>query len=218
MKERQILFKEEMIRAILDGRKTQTRRVLEPRPEPFVERIEFLPGVGWCPTTPSGKIGVFKRLSYECHFGASGDVLRVIGSEVFLTITDIRVERLWNIDATDCLAEGIRPRGVDPVDIATNLMDDFRKLWDDINAGRGFAWDTNPWVWVIAFRQGRRGEMTQVWNLLEACKRALFFIEEGDDAFSCPEETQAYALDTIREMRDAIAAFEAATDKTNRYE
>jgi len=29
---------------------------------------------------------------------------------------------------------------------------EYASLWDSINAKRGFAWDTNPWVWVLEFR------------------------------------------------------------------
>lgn len=29
----------------------------------------------------------------------------------------------------------------------------FSSLWEKINAGRGFGWNVNPWVWVIEFKQ-----------------------------------------------------------------
>lgn len=34
-----------------------------------------------------------------------------------------------------------------------NLVSAYRKLWDSINAKRGFPWESNPWVWVIQFRR-----------------------------------------------------------------
>ncbi len=32
----------------------------------------------------------------------------------------------------------------------------FEKLWDSINAKRGYAWEKNPWVWVVTFKRMER--------------------------------------------------------------
>lgn len=68
MKERPILFSAPMVRAILDGRKTQTRRVIKPQPGPGVNA--FTPAEvnaawqeGWIPV--------------KCPYGDSGDRLWV---------------------------------------------------------------------------------------------------------------------------------------------
>jgi hypothetical protein len=81
MKERPILFNGEMVRAVLDGRKTVTRRVLKPQPELVeIENGEMRGQNGWsCERfwrwngercTPEG---VYAR----CPYGAPGDRLWV---------------------------------------------------------------------------------------------------------------------------------------------
>ncbi len=80
MKERPIIFNTEMIKAILDDRKTQTRRVIKSQPTPELDRIEDygeIMGGGWLPTSKSGKIGIFTPPRYKCPYGKIGDRLWV---------------------------------------------------------------------------------------------------------------------------------------------
>jgi len=70
MKERPILFNAAMVRAILDGRKTQTRRVVKPQPDFVVNGLAII-------TTPEdehlGRLG--KMIA--CPYGQPGDRLWV---------------------------------------------------------------------------------------------------------------------------------------------
>lgn len=80
MKEIPILFSGEMVRGILEGRKTQTRRVVKPQPQLISGRFEFSgnqedawpePQV-WLALTPSGKFGLNRPPYYRCPYGAPG--------------------------------------------------------------------------------------------------------------------------------------------------
>jgi hypothetical protein len=86
MKETPVLMKGEMVRAILDGRKTQTRRVIKPQPEDVgaVNMIKLPDQLGdqvhYYFQSNSGKIGLFKPPFIKCPFGHKGDLLLVAAS------------------------------------------------------------------------------------------------------------------------------------------
>jgi len=84
MTEHPILFSSEMVRAILEGRKTQTRRVIKPQPPEYCNLW-----AGWTTCCPDEKeigkanwtdqpIPIFKNIfSARCPYGKPGDTLWV---------------------------------------------------------------------------------------------------------------------------------------------
>ncbi len=70
-------------------------------------------------------------------------------SRILLEITNIRIERLNQINNNDAFAEGFTsfpPQKIMPVD-------NFRQYWDSVYLKRGYGWDTNPLVFVIEFKK-----------------------------------------------------------------
>lgn len=173
MRERPILFSGQMVRAILEGRKTQTRRMVKPqaailtdemargfgiRP-PAVENAPVIP----CPYgQPGDRLWVRETwavhpetgsLLYRADDEAPADTrwkpsihLPRKHSRILLEMTSIRVERLQTISWEDALAEG-----TDNDPATTNAVGSFAKYWDYINGAE--AWDINPWVWVVGFKK-----------------------------------------------------------------
>ena len=201
MTERPILFSAPMVRAILDGRKTQTRRIVKPQPPAEAESVfrqlysqqtpEFDGAWQWWdgkPQTPITK-------PLFCPYGAPSDTLWVRetwarhasgvdyaadfaavsrpqagpwrpsihmprwASRITLRIMDVRVERLQDITQQDAIAEGAPEShsSIDRISRHFGYQDFsrswFAQKWEEIN-GPG-AWDTNPWVWVVAFERGK---------------------------------------------------------------
>lgn len=76
MKERPIIFNSEMVRAILEGRKTQTRRLLKPQPT-LEGTYWFWKDCMWTAQRPHCPIGNFEVPIDYCPYGKIGDRLWV---------------------------------------------------------------------------------------------------------------------------------------------
>ena len=181
-KEHPILFSTDMVKAILDGRKTMTRRVIKFQPEPnHIEEFKET----WIRLCRYGQVGdrLWVRETFDYILGDEGDYLiykareddykwfqerKKDGSKITwkpsifmprwasritLEITEVRVERVQEIKQSDLWREGIANTKSVNCEEAWRTITEFRKLWDSLNAKRGYSWDTNCWVWVISFRR-----------------------------------------------------------------
>ena len=218
-----ILFNTEMVRAILDGRKDATRRIVKGfipddavwgytafTPKGYIScRGTFADGYGEkffkLPCEP-GDI-LYVRETWQCwrahryeatadiRFRAGGDDVRLqfangntdsidrldydtfvhkwfshngewkpslfmpkVAARIWLKVTDVRVERLQEMWASDVPKEGIfftKPTTAD------GMLQAFADLWNstikksDLGS---YGWDANPWVWVIEFERCEKPE------------------------------------------------------------
>lgn len=226
-----ILFNTEMVRAILDGRKSCTRRIVKPQqlmgmlpdkckngaPEEFLKEkklmfkpycdmtdIELIktaykppyqPGdilyvretFAWCPCWDCG-LNVEKpgceyeqekkynnkkkehgcyvyRASCEDNEYPSADTwnpsihMPKEAARIWLKVTNVRVERLQDMDKMDAVKEGIDTKLC--ISLGHALMK-FKKLWNstikksDLDR---YGWDASPWVWVIEFERCEKPEI-----------------------------------------------------------
>ena len=209
-----ILFNTDMVRAILDGRKSCTRRICKDANEYTVPDMEFYnadkrtyavhnfadkeqmeqlsTAERTCPICPGDILYVREtwehfdccccegdehgncyqepqqnvlNKSYGCYMYRATD--EIYGdarwhpsihmpkeaARIWLKVTDVRVERLQNIDGKGCVKEGIEEEPLKHVgeDFVKGM---FHDLWDstikksDIDR---YGWDANPYVWVIEF-------------------------------------------------------------------
>jgi hypothetical protein len=172
VREHPTLFSAPMVRAILEGRKTQTRRIVTrsrslvdggPWPKDAWEELDFANAWVDPGPSPAGNRGPYlkaPRPKWDSVHRVyprwwSGDRLwcketifmsRAL-SRITLEITGVRVERVQSIGEEDALAEGItaelREHGY--------AEEAFRRLWEKINGAD--SWAANPWVWCVEFRR-----------------------------------------------------------------
>lgn len=187
MRERPILFSGPMVRAILEGRKTQTRRVA------MVTRCGVrVPALGCDPAPdaarcPYGVPGdrLWVRETWYDNLTARSPEQRASREEVYYRADGLpefegeESEIRWRpsihmprwtsrltLTITDVRVERLQDiteadaqaEGIETY--AGYARERFRDLWNNLNRSRGFGWDVNPWVWAIGFTttgEGARG-------------------------------------------------------------
>lgn len=177
MKETGLILKAPMVLSILEGRKTQMRRVLknqraydldkaplgQPGDRIYVRetwaQMELQPD-GHCPiaymATDDGSAIIDGRWKPSSH-------MPKWAARIWLEVIGVRVERLQDISEEDALAEGVfKKLGSSPVgdDVETATRDRliysaptqareaFARFWESA----GGDWDANPGVWVVDFK------------------------------------------------------------------
>ena len=181
MKERPIIFSGPMVRTILEGRKTQTRRVIKPQPPKGTEldRNSFYLGPYGFPAERlwvresmfCGEDGLWRYSADNGQVGVEGkDALAMVvwahhkeqdycpsiymprwASRITLEITNVRVQRIQEIGEEEIIAEGVSTT-LRESEAVFDLAHKWRTLWDSIN-GKRHAWSSNPWVWAITFKK-----------------------------------------------------------------
>ena len=165
-----ILFNMKMVRAILEGRKSCTRRIIKPQPTVHYGaqciKAPYQPGdilyvretfiqaaahIFWYKA--DDKLWMSKDLLWKPSIHMPKEAARI-----WLKVTDVRVERLQEMWASDVPKEGIyfnKPTTADEMLMA------FAKLWNstikktDIDR---YGWNANPYVWVIEFERCEKPE------------------------------------------------------------
>ena len=143
-----ILFNTQMVHAILDGRKTQTRRIVKPQPQSYsfdgrvyvfnegeLPKPQYQPGdilyvrETWAENTIPHS-GNYAGIEYRAdYYGGREPILRWRPSihmpreaaRIFLRVTDVRVERLQHITRADAISEGCN---------AAIPVLEFQGIWD----------------------------------------------------------------------------------------
>ena len=177
VKEKPIIFSTPMVQAILDGKKTQTRRVIKPQPESIIrhndgsysdldryitKRPRYDVGdILWVRETWTKDVEGFiykagledwqlKRFDSWNYKWKPSIFMPHEAARIFLQVKSFRVERLQDISEKDAKAEGVES------------LEKYITLWDTIHnraevhgiekiKASGYSWEINPWVFVYEF-------------------------------------------------------------------
>jgi hypothetical protein len=176
-----ILFNTEMVKAILDGRKTVTRRKID---RDIINHCDietdgtllsyqnncgdFINPVDlcryktgdilyvretWC---KNGDTYLYKagnpHLQNNIHIKWKPSIhMPKEAARIFLSVKDVRVERLQDITEEEAEKEGAKAYGSNNCS-GTSARIAFAEIWDGTTKPE-YEWRNNPWVWVIEFER-----------------------------------------------------------------
>ncbi|MTB33948.1 hypothetical protein GF683_15620 [Providencia alcalifaciens] len=169
MKDR-IKFNDAMLAAVMDGRKTQTRKPIEPQPKVTEEELRNL-GAWQDGYTLSEQVCAAWRHGFvdvDCPYGEIGDIISAADKDGNIKgkieITDVWLQQIQEISPSDAIAEGIKagrygnegnwlvgfyiPNINQPYITAKNA---FKELWSSIYGIS--SWRNNEWSWVIELKK-----------------------------------------------------------------
>lgn len=173
-----LTFRPDMMRALLSGAKTETRRLVS------ANNSRVLPGTFQAAELGTARIrtsrhGTLTEIRATCELPSGrrvttigpkvqpGDVFwtrkprgRRADSLMALVVEEVHARRLQDMTDKDALAEGIELATIAP---GGTPRARYAMLWDEIN-GRG-SWEQNDWVWVYRFSQVRRGQVDALYGL-----------------------------------------------------
>jgi hypothetical protein len=169
-----ILFSTPMVQAIIDGRKTQTRRVVKDKAGdvkcPYGKEGDVL----WVRETwaelPNpdcfGKY-LYKSMGDTAEKWKPSIFMPKEACRIFLRVKSVRVERLQDISEDDAKEEGVESwinerlaskpvlyknyEGDSAAWYCSKAVTSFETLWQSINGVD--SWEANPYVWVIEFER-----------------------------------------------------------------
>lgn len=197
-----IRFTAEEVQAIKNNQKSVKRLVIKPQPGEldwggsfvYYERIPC--DTGWygrqlqLPYVPEDILYVQETWAQPAQhifwYKADSPVQNILwrpsihmpkeAARIFLRVTNVRVERLQEIDNAGARAEGCDGRTEGPQDGALTdwqrqydfSIEKFQTVWDSAikKADRDkYGWNANPWVYVIGFEQISKEEMKKHENI-----------------------------------------------------
>lgn len=187
VKERPILFSGPMVRAILEGRKTQTRRVVKPYPLAFADRFEP------CPFRGYGLLGQWAQMDMREHticglpgrkYGSQGDLLWV--------------KETWSWSGEICNHEEVIWRA----DRDYTLIERGGHRWrPSIHMPR---WASRITLEIESVRVERLQDITEADAIAEGVER-----NEGDDPWTHADGWIKYPFDLHAEDFPAVTAKES---------